>query len=204
MNSKSLLIASLFSLASTQDFVAPENARAEGPSSTCLQCKFKDSYESAFTHSYNYCYDTDTCLQDEWNYINAWCTSKWIPGWQINIDSVCKATEITESCPPIVRQSEEENITSYYNLPKGGQCDITIDASVAVTRLNFQKASQLGVLFNSYIPNQSITIPKGEIQTITVYNADENLALNFEIVTSVAQYLMFSMVATAALTTTLF
>ena len=50
------------------------------PSTKCLSCKLKDS-ESSFLYSYSYCKATDQCLKDEWNYINQWCTTKWIPGW---------------------------------------------------------------------------------------------------------------------------
>ena len=39
------------------------------PSSKCLSCKLKDS-ESSFMYSWSYCKATDTCLRDEWNYIN--------------------------------------------------------------------------------------------------------------------------------------
>ena len=50
------------------------------PSTKCMSCKLKDS-ASSFLYSYSYCKDTNECLQDEWNYINQWCKTKWIPGW---------------------------------------------------------------------------------------------------------------------------
>jgi hypothetical protein len=50
------------------------------PSPTCLNCKLKDG-KSSFMYSFSYCKDTDACLADEWNYINAWCKSIWVPGW---------------------------------------------------------------------------------------------------------------------------
>ena len=60
----------------------------QAQSTACMSCKLKDS-ASSFLYSYSYCKDTNECLQDQWNYINKWCPSKWIPGWMLDIDKDC-------------------------------------------------------------------------------------------------------------------
>ena len=70
-------------------------------STVCLNCKKIDSV-SSIMYSYSYCKDTDECLQDEWNYINKWCTTNWIPGWMLDIDTDCEAQEVIGQCPPFV------------------------------------------------------------------------------------------------------
>ena len=52
----------------------------------------------------------------------------------------------------------------------GEYCNIDIDAQDAVARVSFQDTVELGVLFNRYSIGETITIPKGQKQTITVYN----------------------------------
>lgn len=79
--------------------------------------------------------------------------------------------------------------TQEYSLDKGGQCTINVDASKAMVRLTFTKASQLGVLYNAYLINEPVTIPAGENQQITVYNGDLNLPATFTIAISSANTL---------------
>ena len=74
-------------------------------SPTCLYCKKKDS-DSSFLYSYSYCKDTDECLKDEWNYMNKWCSSIWIPGWMLDIDKDCEATTAISQCVDFISQAE--------------------------------------------------------------------------------------------------
>ena len=58
------------------------------PKTNCLNCKLLDT-DSTFLISQSYCAATDECLQDEWNYINKWCRTSWIPAWMLDIDTDC-------------------------------------------------------------------------------------------------------------------
>jgi hypothetical protein len=53
--------------------------------------------------------------------------------------------------------------TKQANLPQGGQCTLTIDATQALGRVTFKKATSLGVLYNGYQLNEPITVPQGDI-----------------------------------------
>ena len=72
------------------------NAQALGPSTTCLNCKLKDT-KSSFLYSYSYCKDTDQCLMDEWNFLNQWCKTKWVPGWTLDIKGDCRAQSVNDA-----------------------------------------------------------------------------------------------------------
>jgi hypothetical protein len=87
--------------------------------------------------------------------------------------------------------------TQEYSLTRAGQCTINVDATKAMARLTFTKATQLGVLYNAYLINEPVTIEGGENQQITVYNGDLNLPVTFTISISKASAL------TAAIATTL-
>ena len=153
------------------------------PSTACLSCKLKDS-ASSFLYSYSYCKDTNECLQDEWNFINKWCPSKWIPGWMLDIDADCQARQVIGACMPFVSVEGYVKNTKQSNLPQGGQCTLTVDATQALGRVQFNKAVSLGVLYNGYEMGQPITIPKGEVQAITIYNGNAAGPLSIDIVTS--------------------
>ena len=66
------------------------------PSFTCMNCKLKDS-KSSFLYSYSYCADTDQCLMDEWNYLNQWCKTTWVPGWTLDIKTDCRAQSVQKA-----------------------------------------------------------------------------------------------------------
>ena len=55
-----------------------------------------------------------------------------------------------------------------------------------MVRLTFQKATNLGVLYNAYLINEPVTIPQGENQQITVYNGDKVLPVTFTVAISKA------------------
>lgn len=48
-----------------------------------------------------------------------------------------------------------------YTLDRGAQCTINVDATKAMVRLTFTKATNLGVLYNAYLINEPVTIPAG-------------------------------------------
>ena len=162
----------------------------------CLNCKLKDA-KSAWTYTYSFCQKTDLCLADEWNYINAWCPSKWIPGWMLDIDEHCGSEDKSEKCLPLFTNENQVTVSDEYSLPKGGQCTIYIDATKSMARVRFNKGANLGVLFTGYKDGEPITIPKGEKQSVTVYNGDLRLPVSFEVTISSAVYLS----AVAALST---
>ena len=152
-------------------------------SQNCLYCKRVDS-KSAFLYSYSYCAKNNLCLQDQWNYINQWCSTKWINGWMIDIDSDCAADEAVGACQDFT--SEEAYYGTYFNstrfLKAGQKCTISIDASAAVARVIFDDVTNLGVLFNGYEIGKAITIPQGEKQSITVYNGNQlDIPLAFQL-----------------------
>ena len=88
-------------------------------STKCLSCKLKDS-ASSFLYSYSYCKTTDECLPDEWNYINKWCESKWVPGWMLDIDKDCESRNVIGACVPFVSVEGYIKDTRQSNLPAGG------------------------------------------------------------------------------------
>ena len=92
----STLLVALFviSSVSAQDDEESDSIKVQ---KNCMYCKRKDS-EGAFTFPMSYCKATDECLEDEINYINKWCTSKWIDGWMINIDTDCDAQPSVRPC----------------------------------------------------------------------------------------------------------
>ena len=100
---------------------------------------------------------------------------------------------------PFVTVEGYRTDTRQANLPQGGQCTVTIDATQAMGRITFQKAVNLGVLYNGYLINEPITIPKGEIQAITIYNGKENGPLSIDIVTSGAKALGGAIAITSAM-----
>ena len=117
-------------------------------------------------YSYSYCPELDECLNDEWNYYNKFCPSKWIPGWKLDIDSDCEAIEAKAICPPDIIGSDKfkgkfYNTTKY--LPMGGKCVINIDASQMPTVVVFDNQTKLGVLVNHYkVGKENIRINAGE------------------------------------------
>ena len=52
---------------------------------------------------------------------------------------------------------------------------------------------ELGVLYNGYLINEPLTIPKGQIQSITIYNGKLAGPLSLDIVTSGATALAAGM-----------
>ena len=162
-----------------------------------MECKLKDS-KSAFLTTYSYCKDNNLCLKDEWNYINRWCKTGWIPGWQIDIEEDCESPLVSEPasiCPPITGKPDMKSAETNNILQSGAQCDVEIDATEAMVRVTFKNAENLGVLFNDYIKDEPITVPAGKRQLITVYNGNKFGPLPFGIAYSGANVIASGAIA---------
>ena len=70
-------------------------------------------------------------------------------------------------------------------------------------RVQLTQADNLGVLWNNYVMTDPITIPKGNIQDITIYNGNPVGNLAFSVVFSNAQYLQSAAVAAGLVLATL-
>ena len=120
-------------------------------SQECLYCKRVDE-DSSFLYSFSYCAATDTCLQDQWNYVNQWCTTQWIPGWKLDIFEDCGAVDRPEACSSFTSTEfdfgQPQNLTMF--LRSGETCETKIDATQAVGRVVFDDQYSLGVLYNGY------------------------------------------------------
>ena len=133
----------------------------------CLNCKYLDE-TSDFGYSYSYCKDRNICVKDQWNYINQWCKTKWIPGWMIDVNQDCEAEEITVVCPDFTSlpywYGKNDTRKNGLILPEGAMCTMTIDATAAVARVKITEAEQMGVLWNQYDRDEWITVPEGYVQ----------------------------------------
>ena len=89
-------------------------ATVEASLPNCMNCKLFDS-QSSFLYGASYCPDTDECLKDEWDYINKWCPSKWIPGWMLDIEKDCKGELNPKACFTYV--TEKGFTGTYPNFP---------------------------------------------------------------------------------------
>lgn len=151
-------------LALTINFASGQFWNLKGKYPKCLYCKRQDE-QTLFSYTYSYCKDRNICVPDQWNYVNQWCASKWIPGWMVDVDKDCEAMQIKQVCPNFVSGTEYygKNVTYKQNLvlPEGAMCTMSIDATKAVARVLITEATSIGVLWNQYDPKKWITIPEG-------------------------------------------
>uniref|UniRef100_A0A7S3IQ18 Uncharacterized protein n=1 Tax=Strombidium inclinatum TaxID=197538 RepID=A0A7S3IQ18_9SPIT len=142
-------------------------------SQSCLYCKFADTSSSLF-YSFSYCQKSDECLEDQWNYYNQWCTSGWIPGWELDIDSNCEADK-KNTCGEF--ESEQAKMGVYFNssayLFEGEYCSIKVDATQAVARLILDDFDEIGILYNGYKIGEPITVPAGTVKEFIVFNGNK-------------------------------
>lgn len=139
----------------------------------CLYCVYSDT-NAGFLDSFSYCSAIDVCLENAWNYIDYKCSSEWTKGRDLTIDS-CEPTNTT--CPGF--ESSEAAFGIYSNttqaLASGEMCTVTIDAGSAVARVIFDDTSNLGIEeIKNYVYGDPITVPQGDTQTFTIYNADSS------------------------------
>ena len=185
-----------------------------GPSKYCMKCKLMDSTAS-FLYSYSYCADTDTCLKDAWNFPNQWCKTGWVPGFQLDLDVDCRAEDDEAGCPsfsstPDILGKEPE----YYQrmLRAGKKCTLTIDASDAPARFTISKRGdnsitydgdfwqskslEIGVLRAGYRIGDSILVPEGTKEDVTIYNGDSSKAIQYLVTYSGATKIASSLILT--------
>ena len=114
-------------------------ALVEASEPKCMNCKLIDS-QSSFLYGASWCPDTKECLKDDWDYINKWCPSKWIPGWMLDIQKDCKAELNPKACFPYVTK---EGFTGTYpatptsTLRAGQYCSISVDTNEGLGRVGF-------------------------------------------------------------------
>ena len=73
-----------------------------------------------------------------------------------------------------------------------------LDATNAVARVTFNGSNNLGVLYPGYVMKTAITINKGDIKYITVYNGMQKGSVQFSVTFSGAAQLAMSGLAAAA------
>ena len=144
---------------------AQDELSEEETKTNCLNCKLLDT-KSTFLVSQSYCGATDECLQDEWNYVNKWCRTNWVPAWMLDIEQDCKAKETISIQACVSYKSNVAYYGQFFNftqiLMEGEYCNIDIDATEAVARVAFRDTVELGVLFNRYELGNFIEIPEGQ------------------------------------------
>ena len=165
----------------------------------CMYCKRNDQ-NSGFLNSWSYCKKFDTCLHNQWNYIQRDCPDD---GWQRGNSydlNFCEAEDI--ACPEFV--SDPEKYQTYQNntwsLAQGGKCTVKIDAQKGVARVVFDWGvtnSQVGLIFDGYKVGDVISFDSGENE-IQIYNAAESGPLTFDISFSKAAHLIAGITALSA------
>ena len=162
----------------------------------CLYCRNEDR-KAGFLVSYSYCDQQEVCLKDAWNYIKRECMTGWKRGKNLSL-AACNPEEVT--CPEF--ESSPEKYQRYYNdtwsLAAGSKCVVRVDASNGVARVIFDNTLYLGIELDAQI-EEVITIRKGTVQDITIYNAAESGPITFGISFSGASALVSSAAALAAL-----
>lgn len=168
---------------------------------TCLACRRKD-IGAGFLVTYSYCAKTDSCVQDEWNYINFPCASGWVRGKDLRLDDDCKAKTVT--CLDFT--SGPDKVQQYFNrtwtLPEMSYCTVHIVATEEVARVVFDNTNFLGVEVKDYVTGDLINVPDGE-RDIVIYNGAEKGQLTFLISFSGAVSSLTSVAAAVAAVTLL-
>jgi hypothetical protein len=98
---------------------------------------------------YSYCEQTDTCLEDEWNYINRPCEGNgWIRGRNLGITQ-CNPKQVSCSgfYSSVDKYGTYDNRTSIM-LQSGEYCTLNIDSTNGLAR----------VIFESYWPSDGLGI----------------------------------------------
>ena len=165
----------------------------------CLYCKRNDE-NSGFLNSWSYCKKYDTCLHNQWNYIQRDCPDDgWAKGSTYVLD-FCEPEDI--ACPEFVTDPEKYQTYSNntWSLAQGGKCTVKINATNGVARVVFDYGvtnSQLGLAFPGYKTGDVISFDSGENE-IVIYNAAESGPLTFDISFSGAASLLAGATAIAA------
>ena len=101
----------------------------------CMYCKRNDE-NSGFLNSWSYCETTDTCLHNQWNYIQRPCEDGWKQGTSYALD-YCHAEDI--ACPEYTSSPEkyQTHSNNTWSLAQGGKCLVKIDATEGIARVVF-------------------------------------------------------------------
>ena len=167
-------------------------------SQECLYCR-KNDMKAGFLVSFSYCKQSNTCLQDSWNYLTRPCAGGWKRGRDYELDD-CDPDEI--NCPEFVSSPELFQTYQNYswNLAAGGKCTVTVDATEGVARVSFLNQNNLGI--------ENIPIDVGDIFTvktskvdIIIFNGNEKGPISFDISFSGAELLTAGAASVAALLT---
>lgn len=170
----------------------------------CLYCKRADT-NAGFLYSYDFCPDAEEpkCIKDFWNYIgkNFHCVGQAIPGWELDIDKDCEAEEVTGKCQDFVSNElvvGNPQKMSRIQLVDNGKCTFSVDASSVVGRVTISAESTLGVLYPGYAAGQPITVERGSIKYITIFNGSPYRGpVSFTLTFSSATNLMASIASVA-------
>jgi len=154
--------------------------------------------------TYSYCNQTDTCLEDSWNYVARPCADGWKRGRSYSYE-YCEPNEAL--CPEFKSSTEkfQLNTTSEQTLKKGEFCTVKIDATEALARVVFEDDSDsLGIEFDGAKIGQPITFESGQNE-IVIFNGKQTASgLTFEIVFSGASALSATAAAALALSAAYF
>lgn len=111
--------------------------------------------------TFSFCLATDTCLQDQWNYIDMPCSSDWIRGKDLRIVEDCKAKKV--DCLDFT--SSPDKVGKYFNrtwtLPELSYCTVHVTATDEVARVVFDNTSYLGVEWTDYMVGNVIDVENG-------------------------------------------
>ena len=187
--------------------------------SRCLYCR-RMSLNAGFLETYSYCNQTDTCLQDAWNYLDRPCGDNqgWVKGSDLHLGDFeseqasfkdgsgdCGVEETKNDCPDFEStpemSGEYQNFT--WSLKAGEICGVRLDATKYLARVIFDNSSFLGIEYDGAKIGEPITVENG-IKTIWVYNGAESGSLTFEVSFSGASQIAAGVLALAAATLTTF
>ena len=175
----------------------------------CMYCKRADT-NAGYMTSFSYCPDNQDqkCIKNFWEYIQPQmqCVSTTKDGWTIDIDGDCAAsTAAVGICPTgyVGTTTTQGTTLPPKNVVLGvnTKCTIRVDANEALARVTFSGTNDLGVLYPSYVMGQPITVEKGKVQYITVYNGKQSGSVQFAVTFSGAASLALSGLAAAGLIT---
>ena len=117
------------------------------------------------------------------------CVGTVADGWTIDIDANC-AAETAEPglCPTEFIGSEAQYGTTLparsVLLGENNKCTIMVDSNQGTSRIAFSGSSELGVLYPGYVMGQPITVEKGMVKYITVFNGKQSGSVQFSVIFS--------------------
>jgi hypothetical protein len=153
----------------------------------CLACIRQDR-TSTLLVSFSFCESSDVCLQDEWNYIDMPCSSRWSRARSLPLDR-CQPKE--NSCTQYTSSPDKRGVWDNHTetLGLGEYCVVTLDAGAFVGRVVIDDAVTVGAqyvkapgndTFNTTIKvGQSVEIGEGLVNKIYIFNGDTSGSITF-------------------------